>query len=61
MESKLTLVVWGLLGLSIIPALQVISLTLAITISCGTILIGYPKFKKAVDDIIKQWKHLKKD
>lgn len=54
MESKLALTVWGFIGVSaLIPALQIISLSLAIVASMCAIIVAYPKVKERIKNIFK--------
>lgn len=61
MESRLSVIVWSLIGTSFIPILQSISLFLAIIVSLSAIFLGYPKIIKRVNEIKSTWKHQKKD
>jgi len=61
MESRLSVIVWSLIGTSFIPILQSISLFLAIIVSLSAIFLGYPKIVKRVNEIKSTWKHQKKD
>lgn len=59
MESKLATVIWVLLGTSLIPTLQIISLSLACIVSISAIFIGWPKIDKRIKEIKENWKHKK--